>query len=245
MRCSTIEKLLPLYVEGDIREGEASKVQAHLSSCDVCRHVAEEFRASQNLVHAYDAPEFDEEFYEQLRATVLTGINSVQPARPSFFEALRPLFIKRRAVATACLLFLFIFGAFYGLLYRRLSNSSSYMAAIEKGLGEINPGEFAPSPGNRNAAAPTGAIIEGNPRPLSFNPRSGSRQKIKPGALDNAQREESTSGNNDAATAATAQARTNNSGATDTASTQAVARMEIQTSDPNIRIIWLARKPSE
>lgn len=244
MRCTTIEKLLPLYVEGDIREGEASKVQAHLSSCDMCRHVAEEFRVSQNLVHAYDAPEFDEEFYEQLRATVLTGINYVQPARPSFFETLRPLFLKRQAVATACLLFLLTFGAFYGLLYRRLSNSSSYMVAIERGLGEINPGQFAPSPGDRNAAAPTGAIIEGNARPLSFNPRSGSRQKVRSGGQDNAQREESTSGNNDAATA-TAQARTGNSGATDTASTQAVARMEIQTSDPNIRIIWLARKPSE
>lgn len=245
MRCTTIEKLLPLYVEGDISEDEASKVQAHISSCDTCRRVAEEFRASQNLIHAFDAPDFDDEFYEQLRGTVLTGITAQKLARPSLLETLRALFLKRPTVATACILFLVIFGALYGVLHRRLSKSSSYMVAVERGMGEIKPVQFAAASGNRSAAAPLSTLIEGNVRSSSFNPRSGGRQKTRPGSQADEQREEATSKNNDATSAAIARAGTGNSGDTDRASTQAVARMEIQTSDPNIRIIWLGRKPSE
>ncbi|MCA1558383.1 MAG: zf-HC2 domain-containing protein, partial [Acidobacteria bacterium] len=51
MNCTAIEKLLPLYIEDDVNEDEAVNVRSHLSSCERCFQLMEEFRASQERLH--------------------------------------------------------------------------------------------------------------------------------------------------------------------------------------------------
>lgn len=241
MNCTTVEKLLPLYVEGDIAAQETANVRVHLSSCGHCRSLEEEFRASQSRLHNLAVPEFGADFYEQIRGAVLTEINSRPPARPSVFGTLRPLFIWRPAVAFSLALLVF-FGALSFGLYRSLVQRDAPLPAIEKSMGELNLDEFTeaaeqsikddstnsrgvskPGPNARNVV-PQKSQIRGQRRvrPEGFNPRSI-----------------------DAADSTAAKTTQSDAVIEKAAPVQAIARMDIQTSDPNIRIIWLGRKPSE
>lgn len=246
MRCTNLAKLLPLYVEGDLSANEALKVRAHLSACDRCSELAEEFRISQERLHTLAAPEFDEEFYESIRGSVLTAINARPVTRSSFFVMLRQPFFQRPMVA-ACLLLLIAFGALSAILYSKLSKSSDRMLAVESGLREINPGQFTESSEN---LAGNASISRADERRFSrTSPASGNlaRQKLLLGAQVVAQAEALTRQSSNAASTGAAKTAANDGAASSTsaAATGAIARMEIQTSDPNIRIIWLARKPSE
>src|ERR687884_79196 len=98
MNCAGVEKLLPLYVEGDLSQKEARLVEAHLSSCKDCRSLAEEFRLSQERLHNFSAPEFGAEFYEQIREAVLARITAQPPQQPSLVGMIRGRFSLRPAL---------------------------------------------------------------------------------------------------------------------------------------------------
>lgn len=46
MRCQKVQKLLPLYVGGDLRAGKDSKIESHLGCCFTCRAEFEAYRLS-------------------------------------------------------------------------------------------------------------------------------------------------------------------------------------------------------
>lgn len=242
MKCATIENLLPLYIEDDLTEREVNDVRAHLSSCGRCRETAEEFRASQKLLHTFAAPDFDDEFYESMRGNVLTGIAARTHARPSIFARLYTLFPERPMVA-ASLALLILFGTLSVIIYHRFSNRGVYMAVFEKSVREINPHEYIEADGNTNTVELISKADEKSPRQSGTTFRNTLWRKVKPteqtGTLPESLTPESEQ-------AATAQTTTGSKGATNkTPLPQAIARMEIQTSDPNVRIIWLGRQPSK
>jgi hypothetical protein len=228
MKCIEVEKLLPLYVEGDAREREANALRAHLSSCALCSQLAEEFRESQERLHNFGVPEFGAEFYAQVRSAVLTEINSrASNARPSLLSRLRPRFAWRPAVAVSfALLFIFAIGLF--ALYSSQQRSETKFASLD-GMSEFSLDEMKESEASaprRTAAASRNAIARSARRRLPS-------KEIEAFAAENV-------GNANAS--AQREARQEERSAT---RQQAIARMEIQTSDPNIRIIWLARKTAE
>ncbi|MBD0370431.1 MAG: zf-HC2 domain-containing protein [Pyrinomonadaceae bacterium] len=244
MRCEQVEKLLPLYVEGDLAEQTQAAISAHLSSCDYCRNLSEEFYASQARLHNFAVPEFGAEFYEQIRRRVLTEINSGPRVRPSFFQMLGSLFYMRPAMAaTFALLALFGLGSL--ALYLSLVKQDATLVSLEKrelklyelaaAAGASNGSDVADN--NQVAPKPTVAAVNTvrrKPRPVSGGasaPESSAPQSIDAG--NSVAAETSGAGTVVATSAAAA------GGATPA---EAVARMDIQTSDPNIRIIWLGRK---
>jgi hypothetical protein len=250
MRCTSVEKLLPLYVEDDLHEREAGEVSSHLSSCEGCQSLAEELRASQRRLHAFAAPEFDEEFYLSIRRAVLAEINSGTRTRPSLLNIFAAPFSFRPALAASLILLIFFSGA--ALLYKRLSmgggsRSDARMVAIEKSSEEIKASAYYESFGSEGAGALTGE--PGKASAPQSGPASARviRRSVRPrGQTAEAARERVAARSSGvASTAMTARAQTEKENNNTAASTDAVARMEIQTSDPNIRIIWLARKSSE
>jgi len=59
MKCSDIEKDLPIYADGRLSDAEAAKVSAHLDACPVCRGVNAEFvemRSALQRVRRPDTP---------------------------------------------------------------------------------------------------------------------------------------------------------------------------------------------
>jgi hypothetical protein len=243
MNCTIVEKLLPLYVEDDLAVQETANVRAHVSSCDYCRSVVEEFSASQSRLHNFAVPEFGAEFFEQMRSAVLAEINSSPVSRPSFFQTLRPLFIWRPAAAFSFAL-LVLFGALSFGLYRSLMKRDAPLLAIEKSRGEFNPVEMAEASGQNvkdDSIKESGVVRQASMTAVN----NIARQKSRPGVQRNSRPESPAPQSIDAAGSSVAE-RTQAVDMTGNAvPPQAIARMDIQTGDPNIRIIWLGRKPGE
>lgn len=239
MNCMKIEKLLPLYAGGDLGEKETEGVRAHLSSCDFCRSLSEEFAASQERLRNFPLPEFGAEFYAELRGAVMKEISeSPSPtARPSIFRPLFTLFAQRPALATS-LATLALFGLISFALYLSLVKNQTALTAIERSMAESSPavlpenGPVSDKVKSSNAEVRPPMTIAGNivrRRPRPERAVAARPQSAAPESIDNV------------ANGVTQPSTT----AREEAPAQAVARMDIQTSDPNIRIIWLARKTSE
>jgi anti-sigma factor RsiW len=246
MNCTIVETLLPLYVEGDASEREAEAVRSHLSGCQDCRAVAEEFRASQSRLHNFAAPEFGAAFYEQIRGAVLREINSGNAndaRRPSLFEALRASFQWRPAVAFSLALLMLAGALSLTALYRSRLETGAALSALDKSMGD-----FSLSPQieaeriDRDSNG--GSVRVSN---TGFTARNTARQRSARGARATVQPESAMPQSTNTAATASAEVKQKTAPVNQNAAApvQAVARMEIQTSDPNIRIIWLAPKISE
>jgi anti-sigma factor RsiW len=69
--CTQVEKLLPLYVGGDLDREAEPGVKSHLAACRSCAALAEEFVASQQWLRSYAPPAFDSDSFAASRRGVL------------------------------------------------------------------------------------------------------------------------------------------------------------------------------
>lgn len=268
MRCTRVEKFLPLYVAGDLAGRRAERhVARHLTTCERCRGLAEEYDASRDFVRAAAGtlpPDFDGEFYAGIRRSVLAEIKRERTRlAPPLAAGFASLFNTRFAYAASLALLLLAVAAIS--LHSYVSRKSEIAEAI--GERNVTPAatpvsiETTARGDERNVAPVEKTMVE--------NASEGSRQTAKPpslkrraGGSGNAQSETQRSLN--LANNAPVYARRNplapvvaapgehteqvansgsssSSGATNAA--PEVSRIEIQTSDPNIRIIWLPPRP--
>jgi hypothetical protein len=144
--------------------------------------------------------------------------------------------------AAFSLALLALFGALSFGLYRSLVNGDTPLLAIEESMGEFNPDKITEAIERNIKDDSNNSVMGGQPVVIV-------RNKVRQKSGISGQRIPRAEGFNpqsiDAAgltVAKTTQADGTTEGAVPA---QAVARMDIQTSDPNIRIIWLGRKPSE
>ena len=103
MKCRHVEELMPLYVESDLPADEMRAVAHHLKDCEACARLCREFGASQVWLQSYVPPAFDEAFYTGLQESVIREIQAGQ-RRPLFFERLRERWFLNPAFALAALL---------------------------------------------------------------------------------------------------------------------------------------------
>ncbi|HKS27916.1 MAG TPA: hypothetical protein VJS44_08860, partial [Pyrinomonadaceae bacterium] len=166
---------------------------------------------------------------------VMREINSRPAARSSMFAAWREMFAARPAL-TVSLAALALFCALSFVAYRSLVKQETRLAAIDESMARLNlelpsVGEARPpviKDAAGNSAGPSSFTARNTER---RRPLRGTEEKALPGAASATQAPDVA-----VSTTATTAEQT---------PTQVVARMDIQTSDPNIRIIWLARKPGE
>lgn len=258
MSCKRAEKLVPLYAAGDLpanRRGRA--VAAHVARCAACAALAEEFRASREWARVAGAvPEFGEEFYESLRAGVLDRVNrDTRPAAPSRVASLfHAMFAGRRLAyaaslaLAACALALALY--FGGGDTPRPQRNEIADAPLPADL--VVPPQRTPA-----APTPTGVPEQEERRgrqqpPTQATPRD-ERLPARPaggvtrgGGFKRSPTLRRATPTHDAAPTPVLTAASNNSAqqgvapSAPRAETASVARIEIQTADPNIRIIWLA-----
>lgn len=246
MTCGRAQKLMPLYAAGDLAGWRARRVAAHVEGCGPCRRLAAEFAATREWARAASGPpEFGAEFYESLRASVLEEIGrGGRPAgsrRASVFDAFGGRRLAYAAsfalVLVACAL------AIHSQLRRATDAPQSPLAMSPAGVGESptpapepEPREHEPQPATprdieRRKPRPQVHVAAGNPRrTLTL------RDRAKPDAAGRgltavAQPERET--------------HRSAAGAAMPSKPGEVARIEIQTADPNIRIIWLAPQEAD
>ena len=269
MKCTRVEKFLPLYVASDLAGRRERAVENHLAACEKCRLAAVAYRASRELFHAAAlSPDFDGAFYEELRSSVLARItrDRRRPAPPRGFFT---LFDARLAYAASLVLF-FIAAALALHSYTRgaseegAQQQQQLIAATNRGRTATPAmSETPPSAQPGDDKRPTPRPAHESARGASSNARRGAAKSSLPAArvhIERARNEAqpglpSTSHapyqvkRNPHATviAATLTTRAAEEMAATlagvrigTSAPRGVSRIEMQTSDPNIRIIWLA-----
>lgn len=261
MNCTRVEKFLPLYVADDLTGRRRKRaVENHLAACERCHRAAAEYHASRELFRASALPsDFDDAFYEEIRNSVLARVASDRTLAPP--RALPGIFDMRLAYA-ASLALLFVVAALSLHSYmRRAPEEGARPKTIANAKHErpAIPATIKTQPASRPDAndrqtPPTAREATGAERraksksspqvPRENIERAGNKATtVAPGE----RRTPLHGGRNPRAPIVAATARANvvemaaaTTGLGETNTRPEVSRIEIQTSDPNIRIIWLS-----
>ena len=241
MRCTHAEKLIPLFAGDDLPAREADALRRHLKSCSNCRRLAAEFEESRDWLRRLAAPQFDEAMLEGMRDSVLRDVGRIEN------RALRLQWIvpgwNLRFAASMAMLLLIVFVATHAHRGRRPriapgkvdvvktnpdgDQKDSTKGAQRNGQGfKVNP---SPVPAQR---PPLKRIprINGNPgvKPVQLPDLAVVNAPIVPPAIN----------------IGSVFDLPPDAGMTmdDAIFNREMTRIEFQTADPNIRIIWLAPK---
>ena len=269
MNCMRVEKFLPLHVAGDLTGGRRRRaVERHLAACERCRRAAAEHQASLEMFRAATLPpDFDGAFYEEIRNSVLARIRRDHTLAPP-----RALFrLANARLAYAASLALLVLAATLALhSYTRRAHE---VGERQKMIAAVKP-EQAATPAAIKTRPSSRPADDGRSSPRAFRESARGASDARRRSLglspphtsangEHARREAQQS--RDAAHRAPSLARRNplappppdaateRAGATEIAGAgdvknaqqSEVSRIEIQTSDPNIRIIWLSPATEE
>lgn len=264
MNCEKAEQLIPLYVEADLDAAELQEVGKHLDACVACSNLAAEFRVSQSLLHGAALPEFDEAMFAEMR-TAVQHVVARTTTRPSLAELLNPIWNWKLAFAAAAALLLLVGGI---VLNSRVKTTTKNSVASKKQKGDesslagatlnaavretLHSSAFSqPRTGRKNKA-------QGGVSRSERNPGSGIDKYLSP------ERTIDTRGQiaanellpifpktvapdftlaPEASEAIGAQEQETSTKPAATPEPE-MLRIEIQTADPNIKIIWLTPKES-
>ena len=263
--CTRAEKFIPLHVAGDLRGRRARAVTHHLAICENCRHTAAAYHAGRNLWHAASTPppEFDDAFYDEIRNSVLAQIKRNRTLAPPFsasFFQWRPAY-----TASLALLIIAVMLSLHVHLRRTMSDTRQKSVLLAPNVNReftatpvqrppvtsnqtdernrqtirsqdetaattarqrriIAPTQFATRhPGSKSAP---GATRQRPAQQKKWQPASAASELTFIASAANAMHQ------------AIAQPTTPGNGLISASSE--VSRIEMQTSDPNIRIIWLS-----
>lgn len=245
MNCNQIENLLPLYVGRELDPRSDRLVTAHVESCAACSAAASEYQQTRELLQESTSPAFSEGVYAGIRQNVWRQIES-ESTTVSMSELIAGWFRPRViwAAASALLVAVLALGIFL------IGNRSTPPQKGTVNVSEIDrdgsnkqiaavppPATSTPSP-----VAPRDGVK--GPRQVYF--RRSERKRDRNRAPDRL--------NTLVANAPDALPNTSGSPRLGTSSdsdpspardSEKTLRMEIQTKDPNIRIIWFAQRDTK
>jgi anti-sigma factor RsiW len=270
MNCTHIKKLLPLHVEGDLEREQEALVLLHLETCRECQEIAAQYEESQSWLRSYTpefSPAFDDALFNELSAVVRRE-RAREEARPGFWQLIAPLWGWRPALAAAVALLAIVIGlAFYSRINRTPIKSTPNDEIVHR---QPTP-QSTPDKQNIKVEPDGDVIVEAappkqQPRQITPEPRESSAGNALALALPlaiarvlppeaAAEYRNEVAASKDAATAlerllakfskpeVAAEPENPNTEASPNATpTPEVMRIEMQTANPNVRIIWLAPK---
>lgn len=230
MNCKNVEPLLSLYAGRDLDEEHSQLVAAHLQSCTQCSLAADEYDWATQLLQRYEPPRFNDETYAGIREEVLNEIQreSHAPVWPRVFSQLfAALAQPRMKWITAALLLAISVTALY--LSRKPSRQLPYDQETVVLTGEPNharSGADVRSESRNESASSSSVSNEGKVRIANTHRRITRKREASSGLV--------------AANSARKPDTTTKVSPQPSSSAPAPMRVEIQTSDRNIRIIWLS-----
>jgi hypothetical protein len=238
MNCTQVEELLPLYAGQDLAEGREQLVTAHLQSCAACSLAVAEYRETRGLMQDFTPAVFDDEVYAAIRQNVWEQIES-QPQSRALFEWISVRFQPRLGWAAATALMIAV--SFVGLYFIGKEFNGRPTAIVD------GPRTFMPVVGPPPEALGGAPLIPGEgPPKRQVNSR---RRQRKPDRMVAPDRGNSLAAYSPGAEVSTVQSSSPAIGTENLDSAvhdQKTLRMEIQTKDPNIRIIWfLSESPNQ
>ena len=242
MNCKNVEPLLSLYVGRDLEEEPSRLVAAHLQSCTECTVAADEYAGARQLLHAYEPPFFSDGIYDGIRKRVLNEIKRESHASvsPGIFSRLFLALGQRRiGWITATLMFAISVSGLYlsrNRLPQRPNDPEVLIRTgelIQVGSGDVrseNSDESADSSSFSNKGP---VHVDTTRRPISgkSSANAGTVATNRSRKLDKTMKADAST--NDRVVQRVV-------GVSQSTSAPAPLRVEMQTSDRNIRIIWLS-----
>lgn len=249
MNCKQVQELLPLYVSRDLEEKSAQLIQAHVQTCAACAASGDEYRETRHLLEEFAPPVFAEAVYNGIRQNVLREIRqgTLEPSKalPQFVASLFP---RRLTWALAAVLLLAVaFSAVYFIGNRKGTVTNDQRLA-DSGSGSGRPAAPPPKEQAQHPAA--------KPRPervpapgLAGGTHQFERRKNdvanKPAPSVAVKARDNTQLIAEAARNSNDPAHPDVVPVSDPTKTEKALRVEIQTKDPNIRIIWFSAQPTK
>ena len=247
MNCKDVHELLPLYVGRDLEEKRAKLVMAHVQTCAECAGSVNEYRETRELVQQFAPPQFSEEVYAGIRQRVLHEIE-LEATAPGLSGLLASLFPPRIRWAVATALVLAVSGFAFYFIANRANERRDGKQLADNGRNVVGPTPPSIKGGER---PPENTVKTRGPAPaLAVSTRQSQRRKgtstfrdrAKPAMVNSANlgsmTAEASRESNNLAEPDTAPAR-------DPATSEKTLRVEMQTNDPNIRIIWFTPQPTK
>ena len=241
MLCTHAEKLIPLFAGDDLPAREADALRRHLESCANCRRLAAEFEESRDWLRGFSAPQFDEAMLDGVRDSVLRDIGRIEN-RARWLQWIIPGWNLRFAFVTSVALLLT--GALLGLVINHRQSPHDPKSDWAE----------APKGGSDPVKLPPGKTLDGQANDdqqaasRKNDRRKFRREPTKRGSGESPQLEERMveldliTQNTDTVGPTTDPSPFPDPADTDPDADQDALRIEIQTADPNIRIIWFALK---
>jgi putative zinc finger protein len=250
MNCKHVQELLPLYVSRDLEEKVTRLVMAHLQSCAECSGLAGEYDETRRLLENFTPPFFSEAVYAGVRRRVWAEIEAETPERiaPSLSQLVASLFRPRLtwAVVTALLLAVSLFAFF---LIPNRGNNRRQVADVQPPqrpgpTASSSPAVPAPRENNgpqfKNKGTDMAIVGTGG-----HTPPTQRRKILRVAAVQTAVPANKLSERSITAEASRERNNLAESGAVPVRQPLAgekTLRLEMQTKDPNIRIIWFSHQ---
>ena len=227
MHCKQAEELLPLYAGRDLDEKRATLVAEHLRMCAACARVADEYRESVQLTEKFAPPVFSDDVYAGIRQRVLREIEAGAMA-PAWSQTIASTFRPRLtwAIASVLLILVSMFA-----LYFVTTKGNDEEQLVDKSPANIEPGRKEHSNSGTESDNGKKRQLAGDPRPQQKRFRGTLADK--PVAVKSRD----------------VMSTTNNKPVVlpqnDSAALDKRLRVEIQTQDPRIRIIWFVQQETK
>jgi len=233
MNCTQAHELLPLYAGRDLDEKRARLVSEHIQICTACTRVAGEYREAVELAQHFAPPVFSEDVYANVRRQVMQQIEN-EPAEPLLPQLFGSWFRPRLTWAVAgALIISFGFFALYLIV-----NRETDVQPVADNHPTVNRDEQLPaSTATLRTTTPASAGTKG--KPAEDKRRSicsfVNRTPLVAAKADSSSRAADISPKLRDPEAA------NSLPVVDAAPRKPPLRVEMQTKDPNIRIIWFSQ----
>ncbi|MGI9065605.1 MAG: anti-sigma factor family protein [Pyrinomonadaceae bacterium] len=249
MNCKHVEELMPLYVGRDLEEERARLITAHLQACTQCARSAQEYGEANQLLQLFEPPQFSEATYAAVRSSVLREIERESSAPQSIFalEFLRRTFQPRLmwAVSTSVLLAVCVFAYYFianrtsGQRYEQ-ANAASQQDDLKSSPSPSSK-DLKPAPTGPVGASPASATNSHKPRlnlttQAALHSKRAGGSNTPAGLLGRGPRPPVVPLTSAQYSTVEPKDPTPNTSVT----SEKTLRLEIQTSDRNIRIIWFS-----
>lgn len=247
MNCKQTEELLPLYAGHELEEKHATLVTEHLQTCAACTRVADEYRESVQLTEQFAPPVFSEAVYAGIRKRVMREIEAEAMA-PAWSQTIANFFRPRLtwAIAGVLLVIVSIFAIYFNINRgndgQQLANKQP--ARVESGMQEpSNSG----AQGNERAALPASVNTGGKKQSLAGVPQASRKRSRETRAdrINNVGATDATSTANNVSPPANSLSEPMMFPRSDSAALVKPLRVELQTKDPKIRIIWFVQQETK
>ncbi|HKO35093.1 MAG TPA: zf-HC2 domain-containing protein [Pyrinomonadaceae bacterium] len=228
MNCKQLDELLPLYAGRDLDEKRARRVSEHLENCSACARVAGEYREAVELAQHFAPPIFSDNMYASVRRQVMQQLED-EPTAP--LASLFGSWFRPRIVWAAASALIIAFGFF--ALYLVVNRTPDFQPVADKPAEVSHPEQTPDSiaiPGTRPWGAEKRKPAEDKRKGFVNRPLKAVDSSLRTASISPKLREP------EAATSLPA---------VDAAPGKSPLRVEIQTKDPNIRIIWFSQSNSK